>query len=209
MRSTAFSSTRSGMLAVQPLADGAALDAAGIAGVVVEHRCSALLPVMRTLSALTTTTLSPQSTCGVNCGLCLPRRRLAMMTARRPSTTPSASISTQSFFTSAGFSERVVFSIAVGSMRSGGGVWSEMPVGSRVPACGIIIPQQSAATAAAPQAYRARPGQRHPGPVPNHRTPMSLHLRLTDLGASTRMVPASFKHLIRQAGSSCRCAASD
>lgn len=32
-----------------------------------------------------------------------------MMTASRPSTAPSASISTQSFFASAGFSERVVF----------------------------------------------------------------------------------------------------
>src|SRR6185437_2809982 len=73
--------------------------------------CSALLPVTRTLAALTTTTLSPQSTCGVHCGLCLPRSRVAIRTARRPSTTPSASISTQSFFTSDGLREGVVFSM--------------------------------------------------------------------------------------------------
>jgi len=42
--------------------------------------------------------------------------------ARRPSTTPSASISTQSFFTSAGFSEMVRLQLCVGSVRSGGRV---------------------------------------------------------------------------------------
>src|SRR3984957_17920676 len=65
-------------------------------------------------------TLSPPSTCGVNCGLCLPRSRLAMMDARRPSTTPSASISTQPFVTSAGFSEMVVFMAM--ALRFGGGM---------------------------------------------------------------------------------------
>src|SRR5689334_9713148 len=38
-----------------------------------------------------TTTLSPQSTCGVKLGRCLPLRRMAMNEARRPSTMPSAS----------------------------------------------------------------------------------------------------------------------
>src|ERR1700733_5625954 len=66
---------------------------------------------MFTLPALTTTTLSPQSTCGVNCGLCLPRSRLATTTARRPRTTPSASISTQPFVTSDGLREGVLLSI--------------------------------------------------------------------------------------------------
>src|SRR4029077_14750362 len=96
---------------------------------------------MRTLAALTTTTLSPQSTCGVNCGLCLPAEWLAMTTARRPKRTPSASISTQSFFTSAGFSERVVFSIGDRSLRVGGGIWGKSMVRSRVWPCGNNLPQ--------------------------------------------------------------------
>src|SRR5882757_4918285 len=37
------------------------------------------------------TTLSPQSTCGVKLGLCLPFRRMATNDARRPRMTPSAS----------------------------------------------------------------------------------------------------------------------
>src|SRR5690349_17824912 len=45
--------------------------------------------------------LSPQSMWGVKVGLCLPRRRMAMIEARRPSTSPSASISTHFFCTSA------------------------------------------------------------------------------------------------------------
>src|SRR5690606_12271193 len=52
-------------------------------------------------------TLSPSSTSGVNVGLCLPRRRLATREARRPTTRPSASISTHFFVTSAGFCEKV------------------------------------------------------------------------------------------------------
>src|SRR5690349_9983795 len=54
-----------------------------------------------------TMTLSPSSTCGVKVGLCLPRRRLATREARRPTTRPSASISTHFFVTSAGFCEKV------------------------------------------------------------------------------------------------------
>src|SRR5690606_19906287 len=55
-----------------------------------------------------TMTLSPQSTCGVNDGLCLPRRMLAMIVATRPTTRPSASISTHFFSTVAAFADWVV-----------------------------------------------------------------------------------------------------
>src|SRR3546814_15194793 len=55
-----------------------------------------------------TMTLSPQSTCGVNDGLCLPRRMLAMIDATRPTTRPSASISTHFFSTVAAFADTVV-----------------------------------------------------------------------------------------------------
>src|SRR5215210_1246231 len=53
-------------------------------------------------------TLSPQSTWGVQAGLCLPRGRIATTEARRPATRPFASITTHFFSTSAGFSD-VVF----------------------------------------------------------------------------------------------------
>src|SRR3546814_12637400 len=65
-------------------------------------------PVNATFSALMTMTLSPQSTCGVNDGLCLPRRMLAMIDATRPTTRPSASISTHFFSTVAAFADAVV-----------------------------------------------------------------------------------------------------
>src|SRR3546814_14712061 len=45
---------------------------------------ASLLPVKRTLSALMTMTLSPQSTFGVKLVLCLPRRTLAMIVDARP-----------------------------------------------------------------------------------------------------------------------------
>src|SRR3546814_4398933 len=54
-------------------------------------------------------TLSPQSTCGVKIGLCLPRRILATMLARRPTTSPLASISSHFFSTSDGLADTVVF----------------------------------------------------------------------------------------------------
>ena len=41
------------------------------------------------------------------------------------------------------FQRGVVFSIAMGSVRSGGGVWSETPMRSRVSACGIMLPQNT------------------------------------------------------------------
>src|SRR5215207_1936983 len=50
-----------------------------------------------------TTTKSPPSTCGANVGLCLPRSRVAIWTASRPSTTSVASITCHSRVTSAGF----------------------------------------------------------------------------------------------------------
>src|SRR4051794_6167010 len=55
------------------------------------------------------TTWSPQSTCGVKLGLCLPRRMLAMIVASRPTTSPSASIRCHFFSTSAGLTDLVVF----------------------------------------------------------------------------------------------------
>jgi len=48
-------------------------------------------PVTATLAALTTITLSPQSTCGAQIGLCLPRSNVDTSVARRPSTTSDAS----------------------------------------------------------------------------------------------------------------------
>src|SRR3954469_6260094 len=59
--------------------------------------------------------LSPQSMCGVKVGLCLPRRRMAMIEARRPRTSPSASISTHFFCTSAVLMLKVF--IALSSVR--------------------------------------------------------------------------------------------
>src|SRR3954469_2608957 len=55
------------------------------------------------------TTWSPQSTCGVKLGLCLPRRILATIVASRPTTRPSASIRCHFFSTSAGLTDLVVF----------------------------------------------------------------------------------------------------
>src|SRR6266851_2777510 len=52
-------------------------------------------PVRRILSALMTTTKSPQSSCGVKVGLCLPRSTLAMVVATRPSTLSFTSMTTQ------------------------------------------------------------------------------------------------------------------
>src|SRR6516164_5201436 len=66
-----------------------------------------LLPVSWTFSALMTTMLSPQSMCGVYEGLCLPRRRIAMIEASRPSTKPSASISNHFLSISEGLAEKV------------------------------------------------------------------------------------------------------
>ena len=60
------------------------------------------LPVKRTRSALVTTTNSPESMCGVYSGRCLPRRMLAMVTARRPTTWSFASITSQRRLTVAG-----------------------------------------------------------------------------------------------------------
>ncbi len=49
--------------------------------------CVSLSPDSATLSALTTMTKSPVSTCGAKVGLCLPRSRVATWLASRPSTT--------------------------------------------------------------------------------------------------------------------------
>ncbi len=64
---------------------------------------SALSLVITTLAALTMTTKSPVSTCGANCGLCLPRSRMATWLARRPRTTSDASMTCHARVTSPGF----------------------------------------------------------------------------------------------------------
>jgi hypothetical protein len=92
-----------GVLALEDLRRGAGLDAARIAGVPVIDLVGRLLPVIWILSAFTTITLSPISMCGVKDGLCLPRRRVAMKAASRPSTMPSASITSHFLSMSAGF----------------------------------------------------------------------------------------------------------
>src|SRR5687768_742762 len=63
-----------------------------------------------------TTTLSPMSTCGVNVGLCFPRRRIATSVASRPTTRFSASIRTHFFSTSAGFAEKVFMIVLLGGL---------------------------------------------------------------------------------------------
>src|SRR5580698_1298209 len=64
-----------------------------------------------------TMTLSPQSTWGVNVGLCLPRSRMATSEASRPTTRPSASIITHFFSTSAGFAEKVFMCVSIEKER--------------------------------------------------------------------------------------------
>src|SRR3954451_11031362 len=49
------------------------------------------------------TTKSPPSMCGAKVGLCLPRNRVAAVTARRPRTMSSASMTIQSRVRSPGF----------------------------------------------------------------------------------------------------------
>src|SRR4030081_2187505 len=64
-----------------------------------------------------TTTLSPQSMCGVKVGLCCPGRRMAMIEARRPSPTPAATISSHFFCTSAVLREKVFMRLSSVSGR--------------------------------------------------------------------------------------------
>src|SRR5260370_4262473 len=64
-------------------------------------------PLTLTLAALITTTWSPVFRCGVNVGLCLPRKILATLLARRPSTWSVASTTNQSPFRSAAFAVHV------------------------------------------------------------------------------------------------------
>jgi hypothetical protein len=58
-------------------------------------------------SALTTTTKSPVSMCGVYCGLRLPRSVSAIWVARRPRVCPSASTTYHSRVTSPGLAFQV------------------------------------------------------------------------------------------------------
>ncbi|CAA7623640.1 exported hypothetical protein [Magnetospirillum sp. UT-4] len=77
------------------------------------------LPVSFTFSALMTMTFSPMSTWGVKVGRCLPRRRMAMTLARRPRTTPSASITTHFFCTSDGLTLKVFMAPTAKPMTKG------------------------------------------------------------------------------------------
>jgi hypothetical protein len=54
-----------------------------------------LLPVTEIFSALTTTTKSPVSQCGVYSGFVFPRSASAICVARRPSVWPAASTTSQ------------------------------------------------------------------------------------------------------------------
>jgi hypothetical protein len=78
-----------------------------------------LLPVSWTFSALTTTMLSPQSMCGVYEGLCLPRKRMAMIEASRPRTRPSASISSHFLSISEGLAEKVFIARGTADRQAG------------------------------------------------------------------------------------------
>src|SRR3954466_5882506 len=64
-------------------------------------------------------TLSPSSTWGVKVGLCLPRRRIATIVARRPTTKPFASISTHFFSMSAALAEYVLMRSIHGNRGTG------------------------------------------------------------------------------------------
>src|ERR1035438_9721996 len=75
------------------------------------------LPVRTTFSALTTTTKSPASTCGVNVGLILPRKTLAARTATLPSTWLLASITYQRGFCSSFFAKNVLMNFLSGCVR--------------------------------------------------------------------------------------------
>src|SRR5260370_8517402 len=68
---------------------------------------SSLAPLILTLDALITTTWSPVFRCGVKVGLCLPRRILATLLARRPRTWSVASTTNQSLLRSAAFAVHV------------------------------------------------------------------------------------------------------
>src|SRR6266851_2921665 len=74
-----------------------------------------LAPLTLILAALITTTWSPVFRCGVNVGLCLPRRIFATELARRPSTWSVASTTNQSPFRSAAFAVHV-FCLLTGSL---------------------------------------------------------------------------------------------
>src|SRR3954465_13020081 len=69
-------------------------------------------------------TLSPSSTWGVKVGLCLPRGGGATMEARRPTTSPLASISTHFFSMSAAFAEYVLMISIRGESRFNAGEWT-------------------------------------------------------------------------------------
>src|SRR5215218_9177408 len=90
------------------------------------------------------TTKSPTSTCGAYWGLCLPRSRVAVWVASRPSTTSVASMTCHARLTSPGLGVYVrtalVSSVVVGmaggfaSPSTGDGSTRAAPAGLRAPA---------------------------------------------------------------------------
>src|SRR3954471_10082831 len=70
------------------------------------------------------TTKSPASTCGANWGLCLPRSRIAVWLASRPSTTSVASMTCQARVMSPGLGVYVRTRLTVLRRRLAGG-WSD------------------------------------------------------------------------------------
>src|SRR3712207_5696407 len=72
------------------------------------------------------TTKSPTSTCGANWGLCLPRSRMAVWLASRPSTTSVASMTCQARVMSPGLGEYVRTRLTVLRRRQAGGWWDRL-----------------------------------------------------------------------------------
>jgi len=73
----------------------------------VEHAGGALIAGELHLLGVDDDDVVAASICGVKIGLCLPRSRIATMVASRPSTSPSASITTHFLSMSASLAENV------------------------------------------------------------------------------------------------------
>src|SRR3954465_9732521 len=78
------------------------------------------------------TTKSPASTCGANWGLGLPRRRIAVWLASRPSTTSVASMTCQARVISPGLGVYGRTRVRVVRRRLGGGWWDRLTEDGRL-----------------------------------------------------------------------------
>src|SRR4051794_26568422 len=111
------------------------------------------------------TTKSPASTCGANCGLCLPRSRIAVWLASRPSTTSVASMTCQARVMSPGLGVYVRTRLTV-LRRRAGGWWDRLTEHGRLGSSDDIgTPDTRAPTGVAHQPTRlpARAVQPSPG----------------------------------------------